>query len=194
MLLLVILGVAMLAGGTAVGGAFLYARQKSVALALPPPPPREATPLNLQPRDVVSYKSATYLVEGCMTLHESGSFWKIYRLSDSGETFWLRVEELDQMRIHLLQDQAELDTPHPPAERVSSEDLTYRLSKRGKADVTHRGRTGHEETLHTEYFMYEGPGDHVMSIDLWGRTYRARPGRRVDLDRLELLPGDLIHS
>lgn len=194
-LLIFLVTFTLMAGSVAIGGAAILARRRQ----LPPPPAAppqlpsgDRDPLTLRVRDVVTHGGETYLVEGRITFEEIGQRWFAYRLADQDRDIWLRAQEQDELRTWILREEPSLRSAEPPGEEVTFEDRTYRLVRRGEANVEHQGRTWRESVRRTPYFVYHGPGDHALFIERADEGFQGQVGRRVEPRMLELLPGDLV--
>ena len=195
-LVLIVAGFLVVAGGVVAGGTIAYARRRRrlespAPLALPAP---ERNPLNLRVRDIVTHLDRDYIIVGRIVFREAGRTWYAYRLQDGLRIRWLRATMGDTIQVIMVEREEGLDFATQPPERIAQGLVTYRLVGRGDARVEHSGSTGREELSRVEWFDYEGPADHVLYIERWGARCSGMVGRSIDATQLEFLPGDLVEA
>lgn len=164
--------------------------------------PAERTLFDLGVGDIVQLDGRDWVVEDCLRYEETDFQWLEYLLRDGAEGRWLCVEEDDWLVVSWLEPAPAaltrqlqtLDDPLP--DTLEWEGIRYELRERGRALLTASARSLNRRVGRCRYGDYEGPGQRVLSVEVWDEA-EADPadlevtlGRRVDPALLALLPGD----
>ena len=191
---IVMLALLALILGTGGGAALVIMRQ--LRKAQPPQLPQHTATrhaLNLQLNDVVIHMDAQYLVEGRVTFEEAGQRWFTYRLVDGDVVRWLRARPGDEAEVTLLEEVAPLTEEARPPQSLTWEGATFKLKGWGQARTTFTGAHTRPNVARCEYHDYQGPGDRVITIELWGPEQTCSlAGRELEPYLLEFMPGDAI--
>jgi hypothetical protein len=139
--------------------------------------------------DVVSLVGTDFIVQGVLRFREGGFEWVEYKLADATDIRWLEVEDDDELWIALYKevDDLRITGPRPP-ERLVYQGETYELEEQGYATMRKEGEVGRRALPECRYYDYEGPGDHVLSIEQWGENFEVSVGTRVSPYSVEVFP------
>jgi hypothetical protein len=163
------------------------------------------TLFTLRQGDIVQVEARDWVVEDRLLYDEEGYQWLEYLVRDGADRRWLTVEEDDWLEVGWLETAPAglLDTlpavgPTLPP-RLEWQGIAYRLRESGRATLTAAGRTMNRRPGRCRYGDYEGDGDRLLSIELWGEDGRTASagadvevtlGRRIDPGLVGILPGD----
>ena len=190
MTLLVWLGIiAIVAGGIYL----LVLQQKGVLFAGSTSkelPSLKRNVFNLQIGDIVQYMGIDWVVEGKLTYRVDEYSWFEYMLQDNDEIRWLSVDEDDTVEVALLEATNQLDVSQSPPRQLNFADENYKCVDSGVASMTRVGTVQRRTASRCEYFDYEGPGDKVLSIEIWDGEIEVTVGYRINPRSLTILPGD----
>lgn len=145
---------------------------------------------NLQVGDIVQYMATDWVVEGKLIYDEDGYVWYEYLLQDGERISWLSVDEDDTVEVALVEPTNQLDISSlPPANPLTYGDETYRQVDSGSAQMSRVGATLRRTAERCDYYDYEGAGNKVLSIEVWGRDMEVTVGEKINPRSLTLLPG-----
>lgn len=149
--------------------------------------------LNLKINDIVSYFGTDYIIQGRLNYWEDGYTWVTYMLEDGDEVQWLSVEEDDRLEVSMWEEVDDLHVSNPPPEFLEYRGQRFRMTERGEARVNKQGSTGQRKNgLNVKYYEYEGDGEEMISVELWGGEVDVSVGREIRPATLDILPGDQV--
>ena len=150
------------------------------------------TMMSLQINDIVSYFGDDYIVDGRLDFWEDGYTWVTYMLVDGDQVKWLSAEEDDQLEVTLWEEVDDIVLNDAP-EFIEYRGMNFRMTERGSARVTQKGRTKNKTGLNVEYFEYEAQGDEwLLSVERYSGSYEVSFGKQIRPEALEILPGDQV--
>ncbi|MGD1913633.1 MAG: DUF4178 domain-containing protein [Rivularia sp. (in: cyanobacteria)] len=189
MTLLIWLGVIVIVAG----GAYLLVLQQRGALSGSKSkelPSLKRNVFNLQIGDIVQHMGIDWVVEGILTYAVGEYTWFEYMLQDDNEIRWLSVDEDDTVEVALLEATNQLDVSQSPPQQLSFADENYKCVDSGVANMTREGTVQRRTASRCQYFDYKGPGDKVLSIEVWDGETEVTVGYRINPRSLTILPGD----
>ena len=150
------------------------------------------TMTSLRINDIVSYFGTDYIVDGRLDFWEDGYTWVTYMLVDGDEVKWLSAEEDDRLEVTLWEEVDDL-VLHDAPEYIEYRGMNFRMTERGSARVTQKGRTKNKQGLNVEYYEYEAQGDEwLLSVERYAGSYEVSFGKQIRPEALEILPGDQV--
>ncbi|MFB6265271.1 MAG: DUF4178 domain-containing protein [Bradymonadaceae bacterium] len=149
-------------------------------------------PTDLQLNDIVSHFGTDYVVEGRIDYEEGGYRWYEFMLVDGDDARWLCVEEDDQLEVTLWQEIDDLMVDPPVPETLEYEGEEYRMIERGEARAVQKGKTGRKKHPEVKYWDFSGSGDSYLSVEEWGGEIEVSKGTEVNLETLDVFPGDEV--
>jgi hypothetical protein len=153
-------------------------------------PSQERNVFNLQIGDIVQHMTTDWVVEGKLIYDDDGYIWYEYLLQDGERLNWLSVDEDDTVEIALVEPTNQLDISSlPPPNPITYEGEPYRQVEAGTAKMTRVGATLRRTAERCQYYDYEGLGNKVLSIEVWGSDTEVTVGEKVNPRSLTLLPG-----
>jgi hypothetical protein len=154
------------------------------------PPSRERNVFNLQVGDIVQHMAIDWVVEGKLIYDEDGYVWYEYLLQDGERISWLSVDEDNIVEVALVEPTNQLEISSlPPANPLTYNGETYRQVDSGTAKMRRVGATLRRTAERCDYYDYEGSGNKVLAIEVWGRDLEVTIGEKVNPRSLTLLPG-----
>lgn len=152
--------------------------------------PANRNVFNLQIGDIVQHMAIDWVVEGKLIYDDDGYIWYEYLLQDGERISWLSVDEDDTVEIALVEPTNQLDISSiPPPNPITYDGETYRQVEAGTAKMTRVGTTLRRTAERCQYYDYEGTGNKVLSIEVWGSDTEVTVGESVNPHSLTILPG-----
>lgn len=143
---------------------------------------------NLLTGDVVSIESVDYIVEGVIVYNDSGWIWREYKLKDGKQTYWLSVEEDDDLEISIFEE----ITPimKSPEDKVIYEGTEYYMCE-GSDAIVHavEGKINLSVGTPLDYFEYADKSDKkYLSIEIWDGEIEMSIGQEIPSYLIDVYP------
>ncbi len=169
--------------------AVVFLWQKLRAKPLPRARSRRLNLFNLEIGDFVQHFGVDWAVEAKLTYNDGGDIWLEYMLQDGDRLCWLSVEEDDTLEVTLTTTVNDLDVRSNPPERLTYNDMEFRLVESGTASMTRIGNLRSRPAERCHYYDYEGEAHRVLSIEDWGGDIEVSVGQKIPPSSLTFLPG-----
>ena len=150
--------------------------------------------IDLRPNDIVVYFNENYLVTGVVSWQDGGNAWRAAALDcDDGRRRWLQSHQAGGHEHYLMEEVSDLPILDAP------ETLTYRnghftLKGWGLTTVAQEGVIFRDISHRATYYHYEGPGQRLITIEIWNDSTYTLWGQSIEPHHLELMPGDLVST
>ncbi|MBD2103630.1 DUF4178 domain-containing protein [Leptolyngbya sp. FACHB-261] len=150
----------------------------------------ERSIFDLQLGDFVQYLGGDWVVEGRLTYDSNGYQWLEYLLQEGEQVCWLSVEEDDQLEVCWLEPISDLEISSTPPQKLTFGGEAYTCREAGSAKMTPSSKTLNRKAQRCQYFDYNGPGNKVLSVEVWDGKVEVTAGERISPTLLTILPGD----
>ncbi|WP_425447196.1 DUF4178 domain-containing protein [Dethiothermospora halolimnae] len=152
-------------------------------------PQDERNIFNLKVGDIVSIEDVDYEVKGVMKLNDSGWKWTEYKIKDARQTYWLSVEEDDEIEISLSHKVTAITTE--PPKKYEYEGVTYYMQEGSEAVVEDvSGKINVSKGDRVDYYEYSDSDDEkLLSIEIWDGQVEMSKGRWIETFEIEIFPG-----
>ncbi|SHK40690.1 DUF4178 domain-containing protein [Paramaledivibacter caminithermalis] len=152
-------------------------------------PHEEKNLLNLNVGDIVSIEDVDYEVQAVLKLNDHGWRWTEYKLKDSRKTYWLSVEQDDDIEISLYQEVVAITTE--PTKVFEYKGIKYYMQEGSDAIV--EGLDGNINVVKGEkvdYYEYcDEDDENLLSIEIWDGEVEMSIGRWIEDYNIEIYPG-----
>ncbi len=150
---------------------------------------RQPTIFTLQLGDVVQYDNVDWIIEDKLTYNDDGWEWIEYLLQDGDRIGFLSVEDDDTLEVTFTEKVSDCPVSNPPPVQVTYRQQIFNRSETGTATLKRQRRP--ERSAETcQYHDYSGPGEAVMSVEVWNGSVEVSVGTSVRPYQLTLLSGD----
>ncbi len=138
--------------------------------------------------DIVSIFDVDYEVEASMTLNDNGWEWIEYKLKDGRKTYWLSVEQDDDLEISFYETIV-AEITEPP-KTYDHDGVTYLLDESGSAIVKNvKGKIGVKNGKQVKYYDYcDREEEHLLSIEFWDNDMEVSIGTPIEDFNIEIYP------
>lgn len=146
------------------------------------------TVLNMRVGDVVSIEDIDYEVKGIIKYNDDGWRWTEYKLKDARITYWLSVEEDDDLEISLYEEVVAITTEAPRVYEYKG--TTYYMQEGSDAVVEHiEGNLNVNKGDEVDYYEYaDEDGERLLSIEIWNGEVEMSVGRSIEDYNIEIYP------
>ena len=151
--------------------------------------PRQPSIFNLELGDIVQYDAIDWVVEDKLTYNDDGWEWTEYLLQDGDRLGYLSVEDDDTIEVSFTENVKDCPVDNPPAKQITYQQKVYNQEESGTATLT-RARRPDRAAEPCQYFDYAGPGEAVLSVEIWNGQIEVSVGQTVRPYQLTFLPGD----
>lgn len=143
---------------------------------------------NLITGDVVSIESTDYVIEGLIVYNDSGWKWREYKLKDGHSTYWLSVEEDDDLEISLFKEISPFIKS--PEDKIVYEGKEYFMYEGSDARVEYvQGKISLQTGSPLDYFEYADKKDTAyLSVEIWDGEIEMSVGRKIPSYLVEVYP------
>ena len=150
---------------------------------------RQPTVFTLQLGDIVQYDGIDWVIEDKLIYNDDGWEWVEYLLQDGDRIGFLSVEDDDTLEVTFTEKVTDCPVETPPSNQITYQQQIYNRSEHGTATLKRQRHPGRPaETC--QYYDYNGPGDTVMSVEVWNGAVEISAGTKVRPYQLTFLPGD----
>ena len=153
--------------------------------------PKKTSVLDLHVGDVVSYDEVDYVVKNKIVYSDEGFEWFDYMLHDAATdaVVWLSAEDDDGLQVGIYHE-VDLDVTIPPVPRtITHEGRQYKQNEHSDAAVrVEREDATRSSQSRVEYWEYEAPGGHYLTVSRWGGDYEAAAGQAIKEYELKIFP------
>jgi Domain of unknown function (DUF4178) len=145
----------------------------------------------LQLGDIVQWAGTDWAVEGRLTFHEGGYEWFEYMLQEGDRLAWLTVEEDDIVEVYWMETVTDIELNRDPPPTLDYQNVTYRQTSSGVAEMTRIGTTLNKQAERCRYFDYaSSDSNQCLGVEIWEGDVEISVGQRIRPSSLRLLPGD----
>ncbi|MCG8501216.1 MAG: DUF4178 domain-containing protein [Firmicutes bacterium] len=152
--------------------------------------PQEARTLfNMRPGDIVSIEETDYEVQAVLKFNDHGWKWTEYKVKDSRKTYWLSVEQDDDIEISLYNEVVAITTETPKVYEYKG--ITYYMQEGSDAVIEEvAGNINVVKGEQVDYYQYsDEDGDNLLSIEIWNGEVEMSVGRWIEDYNIEIYPG-----
>ncbi|MBZ4645183.1 MAG: hypothetical protein PWR27_1774 [Petroclostridium sp.] len=152
--------------------------------------PAEARDIfNMRPGDIVSIEDVDYEVQAVLKFNDHGWKWTEYKIKDSRKTYWLSVEQDDDLEISLYQEVVAITTEAPRVYEYKG--IKYYMQEGSDAVVEEvQGNINVVKGEQVDYYEYsDEDGENLLSIEIWNGEVEMSIGRWVEDYNIEIYPG-----
>lgn len=145
--------------------------------------------LNIRVGDIVSIEEVDYEVKGIIKYNDHGWRWTEYKLKDARETYWLSIEQDDEIEISLYKEVVAITTK---ATKVYNyKDVKYYMQEGSDAIVEDiQGDINVVKGEKVDYYEYSDKEDeNLLSIEIWDGEVEMSTGKWVEDYNVEIYPG-----
>lgn len=143
---------------------------------------------NLIVGDIVSIDEIDYTVDGIIVYNDSGWIWKEYKIKDGNHTYWLSVEEDDDLEVSFFYE----ITPFlkKPEDKITYEGIEYHMYEGSDAKVDSvQGKINLSVGTPLDYFEYADKKDQAyLSIEIWDGEIEMSVGKEIPMYLIEVYP------
>ncbi|WP_432403215.1 DUF4178 domain-containing protein [Wukongibacter sp. M2B1] len=145
--------------------------------------------LNMGVGDIVSIEGVDYEIQAVIRFNDHGWKWTEYKLKDSRKTYWLSVEQDDDIEISLYQEVVAITTE--PTKVYEYKDIKYYMQEGSDAIVEDfSGNVSIVKGEQVDYYEYTDEDDeHLLSIEIWDGEVEMSVGRWIEDYNIEIFPG-----
>lgn len=143
---------------------------------------------SLKPSDIVNIEGDDYEVEGAMFMNDEGWKWVEYKLKEGRSTYWMSVEQDDELEIVLCK-KAVVDIPSPP-KKLEYGGITYYLDEASNAQVEKTiGNMSVPVGKWVDYWdYYDKEEENAFFIEKWDGDIETSVGRYIEEYNVEIFP------
>ena len=140
--------------------------------------------------DIISIEETDYEVKGIIKFNDHGWRWTEYKLKDSRKTYWLSVEQDDDIEICLFEEVVAITTEAPKVYEYKG--ITYYMQEGSDAVVEDvQGNMNIVKGEEVDYYEYsDEDGDNLLSIEIWNGEVEMGIGREIQDYNVEIYPRD----
>ena len=168
----------------------VWKQQRDAAVQPKQAPSKRRSVFNMQVGDIVQYRTEDWVVEGVLTYNDDGFDWVEYLLQEGDRICWLSVEEDDIVEVTIQRPVQDLYLQARPGDSLRYQDVDYRLTDEGTAQMTRVGNTLQRQAQTCRYFDFEGPDKRVLSVEDWDGDWEVTSGESISVSDLVILPGE----
>ncbi len=146
------------------------------------------TVLTMRVGDIVSIEDVDYEVQGILKFNDHGWKWTEYKIKDALKTYWLSVEEDDDIEICLFEEVVAITTEAPRVYEYKG--ITYYMQEGSDAIVEQViGQINAVKGEEVDYYEYsDEDGNHLLSIEIWNGEVEMSIGRKIQNYNVEIYP------
>ena len=139
--------------------------------------------------DIVTIEDTDYEVEGVLKFNDHGWKWIEYKLKDVRKTYWLSVEEDDEVEIALYEEVTA--TISEPPRTLEYKGINYYMQEGSDAKVEEvLGKLNVVKGEDVDYYEYcDEDQVNFLSIEIWNGEIEMSIGRPVKDYNVEIYPG-----
>lgn len=144
--------------------------------------------LNMRVGDIVSIEEVDYEIEAIIKLNDHGWKWTEYKLKDARQTYWLSVEQDDDIEISLYEEIVAVTTDAPKV--YEYKDVKYYLQEGSDAIIEGiEGSLNLVKGEQVDYYQYCDEDDEkLLSIEIWNGEVEMSIGRWIEDYNIEIYP------
>ncbi|GAA0178339.1 hypothetical protein SH2C18_14100 [Clostridium sediminicola] len=146
------------------------------------------TVLNMRIGDIISIEEVDYEVQAILTFNDHGWKWIEYKIKDARKTYWLSVEQDDDIEISLYEEVVAITTEAPRTYEYKG--ITYYMQEGSDAIVERvQGKINVVKGEEVDYYEYaDEDGEHLLSIEIWNGEVEMSVGRPIEDFNIEIYP------
>jgi hypothetical protein len=158
----------------------------------PKPSLNERDLFGIQPGDIISILDEEYEVLGSIHFNDSGYRWIEYKLRKTHDTYWMSVEEDDEIEVSMYKEVVAITTE--PTKQYTYEGVTYYMQEGSDAKVEKvSGKINLSIGTQVDYYEYVNQkGEKFLSIEIWDGEVEMSIGHSIPPYQIEIFPGDLL--
>ncbi|MDK2934477.1 MAG: hypothetical protein PWP27_2287 [Clostridiales bacterium] len=143
----------------------------------------------MRPGDIISIEDVDYEVQAVLKFNDHGWKWNEYKIKDSRKSYWLSVEQDDDIEISLYQEVVAITTEAPRVYEYKG--VKYYMQEGSDAVVEEvLGNINVVKGEQVDYYEYsDEDGDNLLSIEIWNGEVEMSIGRWVEDYNVEIYPG-----
>lgn len=146
--------------------------------------------LTMKIGDIVNIEETDYEVFGVLHLNDHGWKWVEYKIKDGRQTYWLSVEQDDDIEISLYKEVVAITTE--PTKVFEYKGDTFYMQEGSDAkieDVSGKLNVVKGETI--DYYEYSTEdGSKLLSIEIWNGEVEMSIGRTIEDYNIEIYPSN----
>lgn len=145
---------------------------------------------NIKVGDIISIEEIDYEVKGVIKYNDHGWCWTEYKLKDSRKTYWLSVEQDDDIEICLYEEVVAITTKAPKVYDYKGK--KYYMQEGSDAVVEYiQGNMNIVKGEQVDYYEYcDEEGDNLLSIEIWNGEVEMSIGREIKDYNVEIYPSN----
>ncbi len=151
---------------------------------------KSITVLNMRIGDIVSIEDVDYEVKAIIKFNDHGWRWTEYKIKDARKTYWLSVEQDDDIEISLFEKVVAITTEAPKVYEYKG--VTYYMQEGSDAIVEQvQGNISVVKGEEVDYYEYaDEDGEHLLSIEIWNGEVEMSVGWKIQDYNIEIYPRD----
>ena len=150
---------------------------------------RQPTIFTLQLGDIVQYNNIDWVIEDKLIYNEDGWEWFDYLLQDGDRIGFLSVDDDDTLEVSFTETIKDCPVENPPPGQITYRQKVYNKDESGTAQMK-RARKPERPAESCQSYDYTGPGDAILSVEVWSGQTEVSVGETVRPYQLTFLPGD----
>jgi hypothetical protein len=152
-------------------------------------PVEERNVMNMRVGDIINIEDVDYEVQGILKFNDHGWKWIEYKIKDSRKTYWLSVEEDDDIEISMYQEVVAITTE--PTKVYEYKGIKYYMQEGSDAIVEDiEGKINAVKGEQVDYYEYTDEDDeNLLSIEIWDGEVEMSIGRWIEDYNIEIYPG-----
>lgn len=149
---------------------------------------QESDLLNLQVGDIISIEDVDYEIQAVVKFNDHGWRWTEYKLKDGRKTYWLSVEQDDDIEISLYEEVVAITTEAPRVYEYKG--ITYYMQEGSDAVVEEvSGNINVVKGEQVDYYEYcDEDDENLLSIEIWNGEVEMSVGRWIEDYNVEVFP------
>lgn len=143
---------------------------------------------NIRVGDIVEIEETDYEVKGIIKFNDHGWRWIEYKLKNSRKTYWLSVEQDDDIEICFFEEVVAITTKAPKVYEYKG--ITYYMQEGSDAVVEDvQGNMNIVQGEEVDYYEYsDEDGVNLLSIEIWNGEVEMGIGREIQDYNVEIYP------
>lgn len=152
-------------------------------------PQEKRTLLTMQVGDIVSVEDVDYEIQAVIKFNDHGWKWVEYKLKDARTTYWLSVEQDDDIEISLFEEVVAVTKEIP--DKIDYKGTMYYMQEGSDAKVEDfTGKINIVRGEEVDYYEYCDEDDEkLLSIEIWNGEIEMSVGRWIEDFNVEIFPG-----
>ncbi|WP_293666567.1 DUF4178 domain-containing protein [Tepidibacter sp.] len=144
--------------------------------------------LNIHVGDIVSIDELDYEVQGLIKYNDHGWRWTEYKLKDGRKTYWLSIEQDDDIEISLYEEVVAITST--ALKVYTYKNIKYYMQEGSDAIVEDlQGNINAIKGEQVDYYEYSDEDDeNLLCIEIWNGEIEMSIGRWIEDYNIEIYP------